>query len=380
MKVIAVLIGLLAASPTLAQTGGFELGGYVKYLISRSEAPGEAASLNHLLHVRLNSKWYPTEDLSGILELRTRVYYGDIVEQTPGFSSQLGHDAGFGSLGLVLWDRKKSVAYSEIDRCFLNWTPGSWQISLGRQRIAWGTNLVWNPIDLFNPQSVLDFDYEERPAVDAVRVQYYTGGISKFEIAVKPGTRSTKAISAVQWTTNKWDYDFHFLGGWRSGDWFVGTGWAGDILGGGFRGELLVSKKPETLPEQGPGEAVSAAVSGDYTFPNSFYIHTEVLYNNQGVVADAALARPSAEASGMLSPARWSIIQEFAYDVSPLVRGDVFLILNPNDWSSAVVPSITWSVVTNLDLTFLALVFGGAELTEFGHLGNAMYLRGKLSF
>ena len=381
MKVVTALIGLLAASAALAQTRDLEFGGYVKYLVSRSDAPKESVSLNHLLHARLNGKWYPTEDLSAILELRTRVYYGDIVAQTPGFAGRLSHDAGFGTLGLVLWDRKKTVGYSEIDRCFVNWGPGSWQISFGRQRIAWGTNLVWNPIDLYNPQSVLDFDYEERPAVDAVRVQYYTGGISKFEIAIKPGTGSTKSINAVQWTTNKWDYDFHFLGGWRSGDWFVGTGWAGDILGGGFRGEFLASKKPESLRQGGAGGVmVTAAVSGDYTFPNSLYIHTEVLYSNQGVVRDAALARASAQASGMLSPARWSIFQEVAYDVSPLVRGDLFVIFNPTDHSAAFVPSAMWSIVTNFDVTLLSILFNGNALTEFGQLGTDVYVRGKWSF
>ena len=381
MKCRVAVFCLLAVRMAVAQPGSTEVGGYIKSLTSRTSEAGGTPYYDHLLHARLNTKWFPAENLSGILELRGRWYYGSTVERIPDFAGQLGHDAGFGTLGVTLWDKGKSVAYGEIDRLYVNWSPGQWQGTVGRQRIAWGTNLVWNPIDLFNPLDILDFDYEERPAADAVRVQYYTGEVSKIELAVKPGSRTVKPITAAQWTTNRWNYDFHFLGGWRGRSWVAGTGWAGDIAGGGFRGEALVSEIPPELRLPGSSQVMlSAALSGDYTFPNSFYIHTEVLYNSEGVTTDAAFARPRSTALGLLSPARWSLYQEFSYDVSPLVRAGIFAIYNPTDHSTVVFPSATWSVVTNLDLTLLALFFTGDPLTEYGGQGTAAYLRLKWSF
>ena len=377
-----LLAALVLAAPLLrAQSTGTEIGGYVKYLFSRTEAPSVPVSYDHLLHARLNTTWYPWEQLSGVLDLRARAFYGDMVSNTPHFADNLKGDAGFGTLGSVLWTGEKTVGYAEIDRLYLNWSPDRWQFTVGRQRIAWGTNLVWNPIDLFNPLSVLDFDYEERPATDAVRLQYYTGVVSKIEAAVKPGSASSPAIAAGQLTLNAWDYDFHFLGGTKKDHWFGGTGWAGDILGGGFRGEVLVSQIPrEALLPGGHGLMVSSAFSGDYTFPSSFYIHTEMLYNTEGVTRDAAAARPRATALGLLSPARWSIYQEFSYDVSPLVRGSVFALINPLDGSYVAVPYATWSAATNLDIMFLVLAFSGAPETEFGGGGTAAFVRGKFSF
>jgi hypothetical protein len=321
MKWLYGALCALAVSSLHAQSNAVEVGGYLKSLTSWTFPPGQVSYFDHLLHGRLNTKWFPTDNLSGICELRGRWYYGTSVERVPDFSQQLGHNAGFGTLGAVLWEGERSVAYGEIDRLYVNWFPGNWQATVGRQRISWGTNLVWNPIDLFNPLSILDFDYEERPAVDAVRVQYYTGAVSKIELAVKPGSRNVKSISAVQWSTNRWNYDFHLLGGLREGGFVGGAGWAGDIMGGGFRGELLVSEIPGPLrqPESSAAMA-SAAVSGDYTFPSSFYIHTEVLYNSKGVTENAALARPYALELGLLSPARWSVYQEFSYDVTPALR------------------------------------------------------------
>ena len=125
---------------------------------------------------------------------------------------------------------------------------------------------------------------------------------------------------------------------------------------------------------------VAVALSGDYTFTNTFYIHTEVLFNNNGKTSNTFLFLPEAYSLGMLTPARWSIYQEFAYEITPLMRGSLFGIFNPNDGSYAIVPSVTYSLFTNLDLLFIAQVFEGDKLTEFGEYGSSFFFRIKYSF
>ena len=68
---------------------------------------------------------------------------------------------------------------------------------IGRQRINWGVNLAWNPNDLFNAYSLIDFDYQERSGVDAIRFQYYTGEMSSIEFAIQPGENIDKSIIAA---------------------------------------------------------------------------------------------------------------------------------------------------------------------------------------
>lgn len=372
---------LIIPSLLHAQTGSANVVGYIDYLFEASLPAAGDRLFDQLLHARLNTRWYPTETLTGALEVRLRMFYGSLVRETPDFAAQLKHDAGLGTMGMTLWNQRESVGYAEIDRCFLNWNPEKLQVTIGRQRVAWGTNLVWNPVDLFNPLSILDFDYVERPAADAVRVQYYTGEVSKFEFAAKPGSAATSRILAGQWSTNRWDYDFRLLAGLRGNAWCAGTAWAGDIGGGGFRGEALVSEIPSNLREApDPRVMVSGAISGDYTFPSSFYVHSEILYNSEGVQKNTMAARGRAISLGLLSPARLSWYQEFSYDISPLIRGSIFSIVNPDDRSLVVVPSVTWSVVTDLDVTLLAMSFGGRTGTEYGQLGTAIFARCKWSF
>jgi hypothetical protein len=245
---------------------------------------------------------------------------------------------------------------------------------------------------IFNPLNVLDFDYEELPATDAIRLQYYTGAVSKFEITYKPAKKNKDQIFSGLWSINKWDFDFNFIAGMRFKRWLAGLSWSGDILDAGFRGEILASEKVNQ--SENPVQStqidnsiysfnhtiISGSLSGDYTFENSFYIHTEILFNNNGETKNTFLYQQEASSLGMLSAARWSIYQEFAYDITPLARGTIFTIFNPSDHSLIVVPSVSYSVITNFDLLVNAFFFDGSKLTEFGEYGTTIYLRLKYSF
>jgi len=372
---------------TLAQLAPYEINGYVKYLFSSAKYPfADERFEDHLIHTRLNTRWYPVDNLKAIMEIRLRGYYGESVEKVPGFTDHIKGKYDFLNLDAVLWESEKSIGYGEIDRLYVDWNYDNFQFTLGRQRIAWGTSWTWNPMDIFNPLSVLDFDYEEQPAVDALRGIYYTGPVSKIELAFKPAKKKKDIIAAGLFSLNLWNYDFNFIGGIKFDRLFGGAGWVGDIAGAGFRGELLVSEgKKITVPFFGDKFGsedinLSFVLSGDYTFPNSFYIHTEILHNNAGVKAQTAKYLQPAVNLGMLTAARWSLYQEFAYDVHPLVRTTVFGLFNPDDKSFALVPSVSYSVITNFDLLLLMMFFEGDRLTEFGEDGSPILIRRIYSF
>jgi hypothetical protein len=377
-----------------AQLSSFDYNGYAKYLFSSSNSSLLNDRLNdHLIHSRFNSKWYASDAITTALELRFRAFYGESVEKISSFKEFVQTPRDFVKLDAFLWESEKSLGYLEVDRLWLDWYTRDLQVTVGRQRVAWGTSWVWNPTDLFNPLDILDFDYEERPAADAVRIQYYTGAVTKLDIAYKPAKIAEDQILAGLWSINNWNYDFNFIAGMRFKRWLAGFSWAGDILDAGFRGEVLVSQAPNK-PDTNSilialGEAslssfdqpiVSLSLSGDYTFPNTFYIHTEILYNNNGKTANTFLYLNEASKLGMLSAGRWSIYQEFAYDITPLIRGTLFGIFNPDDKSFVVIPSFSYSIITNLDAFLLGMFFNGNQLTEFGEYGTTIYVRFKYSF
>jgi hypothetical protein len=391
-----LLFLLLSHARICAQLPAAEASGYVKYLFGSTKYPLYNERFeDHLIHARLNTRWYPLQSLTAALEFRFRAYYGDSVEKIPGFLNMIKTQHEFADLDAVLWNKNKTLGYLETDRLWVDWTKDKFEIVLGRQRIAWGTSWVWNPTDLFNPQSPLDFDYEELPGTDAVRIQYYTGAVTKIEAAFRPARKFDRVTAAGLISLNKWDYDFNLIGGIENNRWVFGGGWSGDILDAGFRGEFTLTQKPELLSKYSiqqiitPGyiplssfkdPVFSFVLSADYTFPNSFYIHTEILYYNVGKTKNAGLYQQETLDLGMLSPSRWSVYQEFSYNITALMRGSLFGIYNPDDNSYAIVPSISYSLITNFDIYLIALLFNGDSLTQYGDYGSSLYARVKYSF
>lgn len=395
MKINLLLIILFSSVYISAQSDSYSIGGYAKYLFSTVKYDqSDLRYYDHLIHTRLNTKWFPLSNLTGTLELRFRNYFGTSVEKYPSYSDLIKSYQPLMDFDVFLWNNKSSIGYLEVDRIYFDYYAGSLQTTVGRQRIAWGTSWVWNPLDIFNPKSVLDFDHEALPGVDALRVQYYTGPVSKIELALAPAREKENSSYALLYSQNAFDYDFNFIAGIHKQRWIIGAGWSGDILEAGFRGEVTYSEAPEinigyeniyshygeTSITSNNQNILSFVLSGDYTFPNSFYIHTELLYNNIGKTQNAGLFYNEASQIGLLSPARWSIYQEFSYDITALMRGSVFTILNPNDNSFVLVPSLSYSIITNLDFYLIGLIFDGLNRTEYGNLGHFLYARLKYSF
>lgn len=380
---------VIALFPAVAECQDFTLQGYLENILGWTDQTSSSIGLEtgrfqNTLHNRLDARYYPSSTWILACDVRTRLILQEGFNRNQTFISQLVGTADLVDLSAVILDRDDAVLVSQVDRLYIDWTAGPLQLTLGRQRIAWGTSLVWNPTDLFNPFSVLDFDYVERPGVDGLRAQLFTGTTSKIEVAIAPGkTKRNRTVMGLI-RLNRWEYDFNLMGGVFQDGYALGASWAGQILSGGFRGEARWSgnqlvKDPLTNSDL-RRSYFTAAISGDYTFPNSLYIHTEVLYNGDGVTEQAGLHWASALALGQLSPGRWSIYQEVSGDVFPLLRGSLFGLFNPIDGSRILVPSVSWSLATNWDLLVIALLGGGRQQTEFGEAGSSAFVRVKWSF
>jgi hypothetical protein len=266
--------------------------GYVKDMQTSSFsslAPG--VIVDNLIHNRVNIKLYPTKSITGTFEFRNRLFWGETVSGTPNYSDQYDRDPGLVDMSWILVNDPHVSLLTQIDRAHLNWSNDKWEVRVGRQRINWGITSFWNSNDLFNAYSFTDFDYEERPGVDAVRVQRYLNGMSSVEFAIKPSTNDKDWVGAMVYRFNKFQYDFQLLGCWYNEDLTIGGGWAGNLKEASFKGEASYFHPRESFADT--TGSVSVSTSLDYMFKKSVYASVGYLFNSGGSVENLSLANLS---------------------------------------------------------------------------------------
>jgi hypothetical protein len=313
------------------------------------------------IHNRLNLSYDFTPSLIGVVQLRNRLIYGQTVNNIPGYSELIGSDQGFWDMSHNLTLGNSAILNMTVDRLWLDFYLGKLQIRAGRQRINWGQAMVWNPNDIFNTYSFFEMDYPERPGIDGVRVQLFTGPASQLEGVFKIDHNHQKTM-AMRFRFNAAGYDWQVLAGiLNDNDRTAGMGWSGHIGDAGFYGESTL-----LMPDSGE-ETLIASTGVDYTFKNSLLWRGEFLYssnlgNNIGGFTDFISGQASIR---NLSVTKYSVFSSLQYPFTPLFSGtlNAMHFLGTNGWYTG--PTLEYSLKSNLYLTtFLNLFLNKTEDEE----------------
>ena len=334
------------------------------------------------LYNRMDFRWDWDKGLSFHAGARNMFNYGQLVlESYPYYPEIATKDDGYFDL-TWLWAKDSSYFfYSNLDRLNLKYRVGDFEVTLGRQRVNWGINLVWTPNDIFNSFNYFDFDYVERPGCDAVHMEYFTGFASSVQFAFKLDHRD-RVTSALMYKFNKWNYDFQVLGGVMTDDAVIGAGWAGDIQGAGFNGEVSYFHDLDNFTDT--CGVLVGSVGANYTLRNGLFMHASYLYNSGGTTGPAGWGSPFALyldiSAKNFTKARHAVFGQLSYPVTPLIKADISSIFNPNDRSGFVGPSLDFSLTNNISLLIIGQLFWGTPGTEYGDYGSLAYMRLKWSF
>ncbi len=363
---VYVFLTFFLAGGLLAQNedSPFEFQGYLSNMQSvMFEEPDEDWIMDNLFHNRLNFFWYGGEHFTGSIQLRNRLMYGETLQMIPGYVEALGQDIGWVDLSFNLLSGKSYVLNSAFDRVWLQYSTGAFVATAGRQRINWGQTFVWNVNDIFNAYSYFDFDYEERPGSDALRLQFYPNFTSSIELAAKIDSSNT-LTAAARYYFNVLSYDIQILACLLQEDDFVGgLGWSGNIGGAGFRGEASYFH-PVKNPRDTSGMFMFSA-GIDYVFPNSLMLQGEYLYSSN----------PFSSAFGFLDYysgpltvkqlafTDHTIFVSGSYPVTPLFTASLAGMYFPELKGFFIGPSLSYNVINNVDLGFFLQYFN-AESTN----------------
>lgn len=358
----------------------WNLGGYIKQLNGLYYLPdAEQYFQDQLWHNRLNLEMGFGKNWSLEAGLRTRLFYGDIVKVTPDYGTRV-NDAGTDWVDMsVNWvDRPQWVLNSTLDRFFFQYTKGEWEVRLGRQRINWGVTNFWNPNDIFNQYQFTDFDYEERPGRDAVRVTWYAGTATSIEFAATAADAIDQWDAAALFKWNRWGYDFQLMAGVHRGYSVLGGAWAGAIGQAGFKGEWSLFSDWDD-----PGELDGVfALEADYAFVNGWYIAAGGLYQSTGrVESSLSLLGDFQPSARFLYPFRWTVFAMAQYPISPLSRAGLAVLYSPVKSNALFLnPSYGYSVAQNWDLDIVVQTVFSSDAGIFDADLAAGFVRVKYAF
>ncbi len=355
--------------------------GYVKNLQQWqfSSVPNSLVS-GGFFHNRLMLKYTPDTLWTFDVELRNRLFYGEWVRVQPGFAEGLGRDNGLIDLAFVPVDRPALVASVIADRLWAQWARGRWQVRVGRQRVNWGKALTWNPNDWFNAWNFLDFDYEERPGADALRVQYQTGGFSEFDLAISPARHARNAVAALRYGGHFGRVDWQALAGVYRNRLAAGLGWAADVGQAGVKGEISVF---QPIDSTAGVTSVSATAEINMLFGGSWFCSGGLLINSNGIGGRAnlfQLAQTNLTADNLM-PGKVSLLASVSHPFTPLLQGSLAAVYSPNGHLIILVPTMAWSVANNWDIDLTGQLFWlENNAGNLDNLGNGIFLRVRWSF
>lgn len=378
------LLGLVLqaeAQDSTAAHPSLHFGGYVKHLHNVNFVDRvEQLTTTDLLHHRLNAKLQWGAHWSVRAELRNRFFHGEGVRAVPGFGRAINADTGLVRMTALWVDRPGAVGISTFDRALVRYAASKWELSIGRQRINWGVNTIWNPNDLFNAYNFLDFDYEERPGSDAVRLLWFPSSRNTLEVAYKPGENDHDHIGAMLFRSGIGMFDVQALAGLYHSDVVLGAGWAGNILKAGFKGEASYFH-PREHPADTSG-VFTASIALDQTFKGDWYLSAAYLYNSR---SDVELGTASALTSAPLSakrllPFHHGIVARGNKSLSPLASVSFTMLYSPYRSTLLLFPTVAYNIATNFDLDLTVQSLLADDDGVWAVQNNAVYLRIRWSY
>jgi len=328
-----------------------------------------------LLHNRLNFEWTPSGKLSFSLQVRNQLFGGNL-NNIEDYNT--GFEKGNHFLPLTYYYNFNNdyLLSSSIDRFWLQYTANKLEIKAGRQRINWGQTFVWSTNDVFNTYNFFEFDYPERPGVDAIKVQYYTSNTSSLDVASKIDSSGNISAGAL-YRFNLWKYDFQVMSALlqepilkpkfdstlkfvekTDSDIALGIGFSGSVKQFSLRGEASYFYSLNT--DIAANNQFLLSLSTDRTFNNGLTLMFEFFYADKTSFT-SVLNIFSTDNQNIKTQTftHNNFFGQVSYPINPIINANVSGMYMFDDTYKAIYagPGIDISLSNNITLSALMQVF-----------------------
>ncbi len=365
--------------PLMSMNGyALSLGGYQGSMTSPVDTAGSPVgeSAWGLLRTRLRGGIKFAEPLRLQAEYELRVSGSSIPTQAPA-SPRIPRQ--WVSLDGALLERPSMTVRHGLDRLYLRYDTDQVTCIVGRQLISWGTARVWRPTDLFNPHNPVDYGKPERDGADAITVRWYFGDLTDVQ-AVYNADRSTQWNNwGIRFRTNVAEIDLGVMGG-SIGDRFrLGGDFAANLFTAGLRGEFLYSRD-RLSRDDGPRDTWSWVLGLDHQLTGELYMMAEFYHDGAGAPTANQYRYDLLLSGEIINLAMDYFVVSANYLFSPLLQTSVTANVNIRDGSGYFLPSVTYSLLQDMQVSASGLWTYGSAAAEYGRYPSSVFARVQLFF
>ncbi|MCP4039418.1 MAG: hypothetical protein GY733_20925 [bacterium] len=356
-----------------------------------------------LTRLRLEVDVTLNEWLSAVVVYDNQVQFGVIDTLEAELGSALGSRSFLGAEGRLSEGSHHDWNH-QLYRGYVTAEAERFELSVGRQRIAWGVGRLWNPIDRFSALPPLSLQSDVTPGIDGIDGRFNLDGFNYLQFVYAPGRSRHEERWAVRLHGVLWDADLSVMGGMFEQAPTAGIDIARNLWEGALGIEAVftsperkVWKIADPAPKKLP-DYWQVVVSYDinFDFGTGVYLLAEYLYNGNalgfgesragpllplfeatstpptpalGAIPGPYAANATSDVSGssrVVTGAEHQLGLQVAYDLTPELRGDFVTLVDMDGGSAAFFPNVSYSPLDSLELTLGVQLFAGPRLSQYG--------------
>jgi len=282
-------------------------------------------------------------------------------------------------------------------RGYVQYEGAKLHVTAGRQRIAWGTGRLWNPIDRLSAIGPLAIEDDEFAGIDAIDVRWMWTGFDYAQAVAAPGDDASESRYALRVHGVVRNVDASLMAGVFEKAPAIGADFSGNLGGGAWRLEAIWTDPEREVWMLGaaeprePPQFWQAVLSVDTTLAvgPGVYLLAEHLYDGNalgfgrgragtllplfsavggGALGDEPAPFGSARFAGsrVISLAEHTTGVQAGADLTAALRLDLLVLYDWTGESAAFAPLVSYAGWNSLELRLGAQLFAGPRRSQFG--------------
>jgi hypothetical protein len=276
-----------------------------------------------------------------------------------------------------------------LDRFYINYSKGAFNLNAGRAPIAFGSSKIINPTDVLTPITYATLDKEERIGVDTVRVNYSLGALSLLDIGYVLGEDLifSKSAAFVRLKTNVVATDVSAIVMDFKNNLMLGIDFARSIgnASAWFESAYVVPRYFKKSESANLDNYYRATIGMDYKLTESIYSYIEYHYNGAGTGDSqrylySQFKVPYKEGGVYLYGVHY-VAPGMTYEMSALWKLTAQCLYNFNDTSIFNNLLLEYNIVQDAFIDLGAYMpLGRLQKSEFGNYPKTIYTALRMYF